>query len=429
MEVKVIQSKEVLVYSAPVNESTKKWGVYAIPRLWRDITGKLVVRLNGEIDCGAADNMQAAENLYFESEDEGNTWRFVRDGEQKYDINILNGIGPAYTQVGEYTIAFREKKGVAPIKNIQAQKQFMMPNEAELVKAYKYGDLSGESKGFELLRYRDGQEEPEILPVEIDFPEREVLVITSGRDGNAYYDVEERLKQMIWKQPYFSSVTVLADGKLGAITCGQNPDVTDHYCGIAYLIVSEDGGVTWKKRSTVAESTDLPYGYTGDGHENSLTKTPEGVLLCAMRMDMSINPNVATPICDTMVAISHDNGYTWSEPTAVADSSVTPQVVSLENGITVLIYGRPGVHLKYSKDNGKTWSSSYSIIGETLEECRKKGIKDADSKYFDMISYSNSFVEVLDSNSILVLYNHMKYDEGDGVLHKATFVKKITFEK
>lgn len=52
-----------------------------------------------------------------------------------------------------------------------------------------------------------------------------------------------------------------------------------------------------------------------------------------------------------------------------------------------------------------------------------------DAKYFDTVSYSNTFVEKLSDQSILVLYNNLKYDDGDGKNHKATFVRKITIEK
>ena len=42
--------KKVLVHSPPVNDNTKKWGVYAIPRLWRRLDGRLAVRFNGKED-------------------------------------------------------------------------------------------------------------------------------------------------------------------------------------------------------------------------------------------------------------------------------------------------------------------------------------------------------------------------------------------
>lgn len=46
------------------------------------------------------------------------------------------------------------------------------------------------------------------------------------------------------------------------------------------------------------------------------------------------------------------------------------------------------------------------------------------AKYFDTSSYSNTFVEKLSENSVLVLYNNLKYDDGDGLRHKAAFVRK-----
>lgn len=46
-----------------------------------------------------------------------------------------------------------------------------------------------------------------------------------------------------------------------------------------------------------------------------------------------------------------------------------------------------------------------------------------------MDSYSNTFVEILNDNSLLVVYNDMKYDPGDGKNHKATLVAEIKFIK
>jgi len=425
MKVKI--GEERLVYSVPVNEITNKWGVYAIPRMWRDISGKIIIRLNGEADTGDTDNMSVAPNLYFVSEDNGKTWEPDKDGDKNYPIDILNGIGlhSTYTKTGDITLAFREKADRGLIKNTSSQKEFLYPNDEAYVKSYRYGDISDDAKGVERLKYQGGN--LEITPVTIDFPEREILINSKGFNGEEYVKVEERVKQSIFKNTYFCSVTLLDDGTLVAVSTGQNPEVSDHYSGVAYLIESNDMGLTWKKRSTIAESKDMPYGFTGDGHEISMTRTKNGTLICAMRTEMSINPEIATPICDTFIAISHDNGYTWDTPFSISDSSVTPQIMSFENGVVIVVYGRPGVHFKYSLDDGKTWSKSYAIIGETLEETRAKGISDLDSKYADTQSYSNIFIEKLDENSVLVLYNNMKYIDSDGKKHKAAFVREVSF--
>jgi len=423
---KVIVGEEILVYSVPVNEHTKKWGVYSIPRMWREIGGKLVIRLNGEMDCGDTDNQQILPNLYFVSDDDGKSWLPEPDGDSKYPCDILNGISAPCTKVQNYTLAFREQKGREAIRNAPRQKEFMMPNGEAVVYAYRYGDIPDECKGLEQIRYVPGRP-AEVFPVDIQFPEREILVNAIGEMDGEYKEVEQRVRQTVFKSPYFSSVTPIPDGTLVAVSCGQHPAVSSRYCGAAYLLESRDMGITWKERSTIAASTGLPYGYTGDGNETSLALTQNGVLLCAMRMDMSINPDIASPICDTMVALSRDYGYSWEAPFSISDSSVTPQAVAFENGAVAVVYGRPGVHLKYSADDGKTWSDSVSIIGKTLEEYRKDGVSDADCKYFNTCSYSNVFVEKISGNTMLVLYNNAKYDEGDGVCHKAAFVRTVTF--
>lgn len=104
-------------------------------------------------------------------------------------------------------------------------------------------------------------------------------------------------------------------------------------------------------------------------------------------------------------------------------------MIALDNGIVVLVCGRPGLHFKVSEDYGKTWSGSYPIIGKTLSEELYDGKSYMDAKYFDTVSYSNTFVEKLSEQSFLVLYNNLKYDDGNGKNHKAAFVRKTTIEK
>ena len=47
---------------------------------------------------------------------------------------------------------------------------------------------------------------------------------------------------------------------------------------------------------------------------------------------------------------SADGGKTWEETEELYPFGVLPQLLTLENGVTVLAFGRPGVHLLFSKD-------------------------------------------------------------------------------
>jgi len=241
--------------------------------------------------------------------------------------------------------------------------------------------------------------------------------------------VEEHIQPFIFKLPYFSAVRQLRDGTLVAVCCGQNPQVSDRFYSEVYLIASTDGGKTWKKRAVVAGGVgELPYGYGGDGGELSLALDAGGTLYCVMRMDVCGHPELDPHPTGTVFCASDDDGYTWSEPRFVSDSSVTPHITTLGEDVLVLLYGRPGVHCKFSFDKGRTWSGSHALIGRTLAEERALGRTDYDSKYGDPDSYCNCFWERINDNSILVLYNDLRYPDQNGVPTKAAFVRRISVE-
>lgn len=416
--------KPILVYSPPVNEETKKWGVYCIPRLWRDISGKLIVRFNGEADSGICE--QCAPDLYFISEDEGESWKPLKEETERYDLRYLTGINPPFVRLrnGDL-IGIRPKAARSPVSGIRHLKEYENPCGSSIIRVYRYGELPQDSVGLELFRKH---KETETLEAALmDFPEREVMITAKGRssDGSEWIEIPEYVQSNLFVSPYLTGITELSGGSLAAVAHGQTPSVSDRQCEDAYLVVSEDGGKSWRLRSVIASAPEMPFGCCGDGGEISLTMTSDGSLICAMRTDMSIEGYPS----DTLICRSEDQGYSWTKPQRAADSSVTPHVISLSDGIVLLIYGRPGVHFKISEDNGKTWSGSYPIIGKTLSEELYEGKSYMDAKYFDTISYSNTFVEKLSDHSVLVLYNDLQYDEGDGQKHKAAFVRKITIKK
>lgn len=416
----VIKTEKRVVYAAPINDATLIWGVYCLPRMWRKPDGELTIRINGEQDCPDKKTASKADTLYFCSSDKGKTWR--QTGE-KQNFSYITGISaPVLSLKNGKKIAFKNVEGLKPIVGIREVCRFEMPNKEGIYKAYRYGDIPKDAKGLKMVEFDSFGNIVWSDCVDMGFPEREVFVVAYPNVNGKYIKRDEYLLPMPWSSPYMSSLTEYDEKTLLALTTGQNPLVNDRYCPDVYVMESTDKGKTWRKRGTVANGFYMPNGYSGDGTEVSMCKTCDGTLICVMRMEMSVTE---LHLCDTMMARSFDGGFTWLEPVSVAESSVTPHIVALKNGIVVLIYGRPGVHFKYSLDNGKTFSESTAIIGETLSEKRARGISDAVSKYGDMDSYSNTFVEVVGDDSLLVVYNDMKYDTGDGKNHKATMVAEI----
>lgn len=421
-------SERILVYAPEMNETAARWGVYAIPRMWREPTGKLVIRFNGEEDCADTGKMFCLPALFYVSNDDGKHWEFDPDGERKYDIGILTGIdAPCLRTKSGDILCLKYKKQAAPIRDVPFWKEFVLPDGEAVVRSYRYGDIPAACKGLRMVRVKPGGEETseEIL---FDFPEREVLVNSKVPSGEGFIPVDEYIQPYIFKSPYLSSLKELPDGTLAALCTGQNPAVGDRYCGEVYLAVSTDNGKSFTKRSTVASGIEgVPYGYGGDGGEVSLAVDHSGGMYAVMRMDMSIHPDAdSTKVWGTCFTASFDGGYTWSEPKEIADSSVTPHIVCLGDTL-VVIYGRPGVHFKYSTDRGKTWSKSVSIIGKTLSQERADGRSDFDSKYGKSISYSNTFVEKLSEKSIIVCYNDLTFPDKNGIPTKAAFVRVLKF--
>ena len=60
---KIEMSEPILVHAPEMNERIANWGVYAIPRMWREQNGELVIRFNGEADNADTNNMFVAKNI------------------------------------------------------------------------------------------------------------------------------------------------------------------------------------------------------------------------------------------------------------------------------------------------------------------------------------------------------------------------------
>ncbi|MBR4865441.1 MAG: exo-alpha-sialidase [Clostridia bacterium] len=415
--------KKVLVHAPPVNEHTKKWGVYSIPRLWRRLDGRLAVRFNGKEDSTYSGSRQFLPNLYFVSDDDGATWLPDHEGAKHYDGTVMTRLnGPYLKQKDGKILAMRCLASSEPVRNIQHQKEFPTPYNQIMLRSYRLGDLPEGYLRHQLLCWHPGQDAPFVTEVTLDFPERELIM-----EVEAFDDKGNRLPaepKIIPLLSFIGGIMELPDGALGGLCFGQNPDVKDRYCGVGYLVVSEDGGKTWKKRSVITpHSEDYAFGLVGDGGEMSITVAPNGDLLCVTRMEMCLDHTAINSTAGTMLFVSKDNGYTWSDAREIADSSVTPHVITLQKGVVIVIYGRPGVHFRYSLDSGKTFSEPVSIIGKTLGEALADGEDYMTCKYWDMQSYSNTFLEILDDDRVAVLFNDLKYLEpGDREYRKAAFV-------
>ncbi len=111
---------------------------------------------------------------------------------------------------------------------------------------------------------------------------------------------------------------------------------------------SDDGGLSWTYRGTVAGSEDFASAREGP-NESSTVVLDNGDLLCIYR--------VSGGDTDYHKSYSHDQGRTWSDLAPMEGMrSVQPRLARLGNGALVLTGGRPGLFLWISIDGkGEVW--------------------------------------------------------------------------
>ncbi|MCX6168466.1 MAG: sialidase family protein [Ignavibacteriales bacterium] len=160
------------------------------------------------------------------------------------------------------------------------------------------------------------------------------------------------------------------------------------------VVFSKDKGSSWENNVLVAydkmlgrgiednhpllgkyaSATSIVPAITQEGfREADIVRAANGDLLCLMRSGGRNGKAVNLFPTPLYCSRSTDNGKSWSPPAQIADRGVCPNAVTLENGIIVCTYSRPGNWLIFSDDNGITWkgafqfatSDDYNFIVET----------------------------------------------------------------
>jgi len=114
--------------------------------------------------------------------------------------------------------------------------------------------------------------------------------------------------------------------------------------------------------SRVSTTTIVP-AITQEGfREADLEQAANGDIICVMRSG-GRNPVPEAMLFPTPLYCSRssDNGHSWTPPEQIADRGVCPNLVTLQNGIIVCTYSRPGNWLIFSTDNGTTWTGAFQF--------------------------------------------------------------------
>ncbi len=107
---------------------------------------------------------------------------------------------------------------------------------------------------------------------------------------------------------------------------------------------SVDGGHTWGPMEYIEESSSLM-------DEGDICQFPDGSILCVLRDEKQ----------HMWQTWSCDNGHTWTKPTQLPWYGHSPNLLRTSSGITLLAHRVPGLTVRYSLDNAKTWSGAAMI--------------------------------------------------------------------
>jgi hypothetical protein len=173
-----------------------------------------------------------------------------------------------------------------------------------------------------------------------------------------------------------------------------------------WCMMSADNGRSWKRHGLIAHD---PSGALMMG-EPCLLPTADGHLACIIRCaDQEQKP--------MRIAYSADQGKTWSRPQPLGGFGVMPQAALLGNGVAVLAFGRPGVHLLFSADGmAREWLGPVSLVA-------------GDPGAITAHSCGYTRLLPISDDAVLIAYSDFKHVGVDGRVHKAILVSKIQISR
>jgi len=149
---------------------------------------------------------------------------------------------------------------------------------------------------------------------------------------------------------------VLADGTI--LYLGKSMYSDREKPGVIAAWASTDGGYTWTRRGEVA----FPQGYgPSNFHEPHVIQLPSGRLLGAIRTQEPPSYHNFS----IMTCFSDDGGYTWTEPRSLDVSGSPPHLLLHSSGAVICTFGRReapfGERALISRDGGETWEDEYIL--------------------------------------------------------------------
>ena len=382
-------------------ESAVGWGPCQFPALKKMPDGRLVLQYHvGQDSC----EEYGKGSGWLISDDNGDSWRDVSQEEMPMVIGFSGTKLPS----GKYI------RIITPPNH---------PVDKDFYKAYPNRGRIGEDYGSGCGWALPAEELPQDL-----FPmgwQYGIYDPVTGKDETFFCDLDYPgmnihflgTGSLVRPFPY-CNLCVAPDGTLWQATYhwGRNPETLEHTAPYlaCYFFQSLDEGKSFKLKSWIQykpDTNEFPNAFNVEGFcEPYLSFLPDGSMVTLIRTSSS------TP---SYIAHSYDGGNTWTKPEKFDHIGVFPQLLTLDCGVTLASYGRPGVFLRATDDpHGKEWDIPIEILPFIPFDTWTWGC--------DSCSYTGLLP--LDERTAMLAYSDFRLKDEEGKERKCLLVRKIHVE-
>ena len=396
MSIKLKIDDPVIAIMGP--ESSIGWGPFQFPELRKSPDGRLILKYHlGQDSC----EEYGKDNGWLLSDDNGDSWHDALQDE----LPMIRSLSGTKLPNGKYI------RSITP-PNYPVDKDFYKT----FSKRGRISEASGSGCGWAIpaeeipqdlfpMGWQYGVYDPEtgkeeVFFCELDYPGMNIHFLSTG--------------SLVRPFPY-DNLCVAPDGTLWQATYhfGRNPRNLGHTAPYlaSYFFQSLDYGRSFKLKSWIPylpDTDQFPDAFSADGFcEPFLSFLPDGNMITLIRSGS------CTP---SHIAYSYDGGNSWTKPEIFDRIGVFPQLLTLNCGVTLASYGRPGVFLRATDDpHGRRWDQPLEILPYTPVESWVWGS--------DSCSYTGLLS--IDSHTAILAYSDFRVKDTEGVNRKCLLVRKI----